>query len=83
MLGKKTVCATVIVLILAVYYNYIRQPVKPLGKVVTTKTGKVQGVISTSRDGREFYEWLGIPYAKPPVGNRRYAVRFRSWMLNK
>ena len=82
MLGKKTISVSVVVLSIAVYFTYIRQPVKEVGKVVTTKTGKVQGVISKSRDGREFYEWLGIPYAKPPVGNRRYAVSAKSSGVN-
>ncbi|CAG7704399.1 unnamed protein product, partial [Allacma fusca] len=43
------------------------------GKLVETKSGFVKGVISLSRDGREFYEWVGIPYANPPVGNLRFA----------
>jgi hypothetical protein len=38
------------------------------------KAGKLQGKISTSRDGREFYEFLGIPYAQPPVGKLRFLV---------
>jgi hypothetical protein len=36
--------------------------------------GKVQGRISISRDGREYYEYLGLPYATPPIGELRYEV---------
>ncbi|CAG7835739.1 unnamed protein product [Allacma fusca] len=51
------------------------------GKVVETKSGIVKGVISWSRGGREFHEWLGIPYAQPPVGNLRFAspVPIEKW----
>ncbi|CAG7727296.1 unnamed protein product [Allacma fusca] len=43
------------------------------GRIVETNSGSVQGIVSSSRDGRKFDEWLGIPYAKPPVGNLRFA----------
>ncbi|CAG7785487.1 unnamed protein product, partial [Allacma fusca] len=45
--------------------------VKP-GKIVKTDYGKTEGTISISRDGREFYEWLGLPYAHPPVDSLRF-----------
>jgi len=47
------------------------------GEVTTLelKAGKLRGKISTSRDGREFYEFLGVPYAQPPLGKLRFAVR--------
>lgn len=38
------------------------------------KNGKIKGIIRTSRDGRPYYSYTGIPYAKPPVGERRFKV---------
>jgi hypothetical protein len=35
--------------------------------IVQIPQGKLLGRASLSRNGREFYEFLGIPYAKPPV----------------
>ncbi|CAG7734492.1 unnamed protein product, partial [Allacma fusca] len=49
------------------------EPVLQLGKTVTTKNGAIQGVVLASRDGREFYAWHKIPYAKPPVGELRFS----------
>ncbi|CAG7831458.1 unnamed protein product, partial [Allacma fusca] len=34
------------------------------GEIVSTTFGKVQGSTATSRDGRLFHQFLGIPYAK-------------------
>ncbi|CAL8100204.1 unnamed protein product [Orchesella dallaii] len=42
------------------------------GPLVKTKLGYVQGITSVSRKGRFFYEYLGIPYATPPVGDLRF-----------
>ncbi len=39
-----------------------------------TKYGRLKGFTSVSREGREFYEFLGVPYASPPVGNLRFQV---------
>lgn len=44
--------------------------------VVDTCCGKVQGRVSYSREGRPFFEYTGIPYAKPPIGELRFEVRF-------
>ena len=60
------------VLVIALAYRLYTPP--RIGKTVKTRIGKVQGVISKSRDGRDYYEWLGIPFAKPPVGDLRFAV---------
>lgn len=36
--------------------------------------GKLRGKILESRDGRPYYSYTGIPYAKPPIGERRFKV---------
>ena len=42
---------------------------------VQTKYGLVRGKIATTIvENREFYEFLGIPFAKPPNGNLRFKV---------
>ncbi|CAA9998704.1 unnamed protein product [Nesidiocoris tenuis] len=39
---------------------------------VTLKIGKLKGVVSRSYAGREFNAYLGIPFAKPPIGSLRF-----------
>lgn len=44
-------------------------------KVTNTNYGPVKGMKLLSKyDGKEFYSYRGIPYAKPPVGELRYRV---------
>lgn len=59
-----------------VYFYFHTSAVTPKlsSPVIDTKSGKVQGAISVSRGGRRFFEYLGIPYAKPPVGDLRFEV---------
>ncbi|CAG9772123.1 unnamed protein product [Ceutorhynchus assimilis] len=45
----------------------------PNGPVVYTKNGPVRGIKSQSRSNKPYDSFLGIPYAKPPVGNLRFA----------
>jgi len=40
--------------------------------IVATKQGKVQGVQDTNLSGRSYYAFWGIPYAKAPLGERRF-----------
>lgn len=42
--------------------------------LVETQSGKIQGVQSVSRGGKEFIKFLGIPFAQPPVGKLRFEV---------
>lgn len=41
---------------------------------VTTSQGTMKGKVLKSRDGREFFSFTSIPYAKPPVGERRFMI---------
>ncbi|XP_005109814.2 acetylcholinesterase [Aplysia californica] len=46
-----------------------------LGSVVRTTTyGIVRGYVYTLFDGREVERYLGVPFAKPPVGVRRFEL---------
>lgn len=40
--------------------------------VVQVKNGLIRGRVSVSRGGREVVEFIGIPFAKPPVGELRF-----------
>lgn len=42
--------------------------------IVTVSEGKLQGGSYKSFDGFQYDYFLGIPYAKPPVGNLRFKV---------
>ncbi|CAH1800626.1 unnamed protein product [Owenia fusiformis] len=41
--------------------------------VIHTASGQVHGMTSQSPQGQQVQEYLGIPYAEPPVGDLRYA----------
>jgi hypothetical protein len=43
--------------------------------IVQTVSGKVQGTVGKSRIGKEFYEYVGIPYGTPPLGELRFEVK--------
>lgn len=45
------------------------------GKVIRIDQGVLNGTEEYSRDGRLFYGFYGIPYAKPPVDKLRFKVR--------
>ncbi|XP_050515729.1 esterase B1-like isoform X1 [Diabrotica virgifera virgifera] len=40
--------------------------------VITVTEGQLRGYRRKNLDGKEFYAFLGVPYAKPPVGELRY-----------
>lgn len=40
--------------------------------IVQTRYGIIQGQTVTSKDGRYSHEYLGIPYATPPLGKLRF-----------
>lgn len=47
-----------------------------LGQVpqITTSQGMMRGQVLKSRDGRNFFSFTRIPYAKPPLGERRFKI---------
>lgn len=43
--------------------------------IIETKSGRVQGVSQrTYKSGIKYTSYIGIPYAQPPVGDRRFKV---------
>lgn len=44
------------------------------GPEVEISDGKLEGKYMVTRRGRKFSAFLGIPYAKPPLGELRFKV---------
>jgi len=42
--------------------------------IVETLLGSIRGMTLKSREGRDYYAFYKVPYAKPPVGNLRFKV---------
>lgn len=42
--------------------------------VIEISEGKVQGTILKNYDDEDICAFLGIPFAKPPIGERRFKV---------
>ena len=42
------------------------------GQQVSLPTGRIQGHFLSSRDGRHFAAYEGIPYGQPPTGRLRF-----------
>lgn len=49
--------------------------------VVRVANGVLQGTWSQSTKGREYASFLGIPYARPPVGKYRFRVSIIPWFI--
>ncbi|CAG9768327.1 unnamed protein product [Ceutorhynchus assimilis] len=49
--------------------------------IVKCADGKLEGKILKSREGRDIFGYLGIPFAKPPIGNLRFEppIPFGCW----
>lgn len=48
---------------------------------VTTKLGTVKGISMLSRGGHKFNAFLGVPFAKPPIGDLRFKVNFLNFLV--
>lgn len=42
--------------------------------IIELSDGKLQGTIKKNYKDEDFYAFLGIPFAKPPVGDLRFKV---------
>lgn len=48
-----------------------------------TSHGKIRGHVLKSGDGKNFYAFQEIPYAAPPIGNKRFTVMYwLQWWIN-
>lgn len=52
----------------------VRRFSKMVDTIVETGNGKLRGIIKENFKGEKFHGFLGIPYAKPPVGDLRFKV---------
>lgn len=43
--------------------------------IIEVSDGKVQGTVEINFDGDPFYAFRGIPYGKPPTGEKRFKVK--------
>ncbi|CAG9827444.1 unnamed protein product [Diabrotica balteata] len=52
-----------------------------LQPVVKIEEGKLRGLSQKNLDGEEFYSFLGVPYAEPPIGELRFknALPIKPW----
>lgn len=48
-----------------------KTPVKPINRIITVKEGKIEGIPASNP---AFTVFRGVPYAKPPVGKRRWTA---------
>lgn len=42
--------------------------------IVEISDGKLRGTITVNNEGDTVYNFLGIPFAKPPIGDLRFKV---------
>lgn len=66
---KLLVTAIALILCIILLRRYLFPKRTP---VITTANGQVQGRVGNSRNGLEYWQFLGIPYAKPPLGHLKF-----------
>lgn len=62
---------TIVLLLAYCAYQYFRTVP---GEVVHTNLGAIAGTIDWSRNSQRYTQYLGIPYALKPEGERRFEV---------
>lgn len=63
--------ASITVLLLRCVYTHVYSYNNPVRE---TRYGKIQGKITSRYIGVSVEEYLGVPYAAPPIGNLRFKV---------
>lgn len=53
------------------------------GPLINVHEGQLKGKQYLSRNGRNFFAFQGIPYAKPPVGQLRFKVFIKRLYINQ
>ncbi|KAJ8881678.1 hypothetical protein PR048_018164 [Dryococelus australis] len=56
------------------FYSFPQLYSSAVAPTVKIAQGTLRGAEGKSADGTTFYKFLGIPYARPPVGNLRFAA---------
>lgn len=66
-----------LVVIAIIYFQSVDADVHE-HKIVETNYGKVKGIMGkTFFKEKPFYAFKGIPFAKPPIGERRFKVIYK------
>lgn len=64
-----------LVILISIYVSVFATKDFDAYKVIETKDGPVRGQLKTTNfNGKPYYAFQGIPYAKPPVGELRFKV---------
>ncbi|RXG54002.1 Esterase SG1 [Armadillidium vulgare] len=51
--------------------------------LVRVKQGLIKGIKENSTEGKDFYSYLGIPFAEPPTGNLRFKAPIPKGFLGR
>lgn len=46
-----------------------------IAEIISTPQGDIQGIIKKTVNDNEIQAFLGIPFARPPIGDLRFKVR--------
>lgn len=61
----------------------VRPPVAETYVFADTTQGRIRGTKQVSRIGKSFYQFRGIPYAEPPLGDLRFEVSKKKFQVKK